>query len=90
MLSNRQGNIPIYSSGAFSAAVRVELLIAGKRIPVAQVGEDRLIFDKPMAFADLSGEVVMYIDETPQRWRVKLLPGPTPTRIVSAEFDKLL
>jgi hypothetical protein len=77
------------STDSFSAKVRIDLNIAGQCLPVAQAGGGQLIFDTPVALceSDRIGEVVVYIDESPQRWRVRLLPGPTPTRIVSAEFE---
>ncbi|MHB1766801.1 MAG: hypothetical protein ACYCUV_02985 [Phycisphaerae bacterium] len=89
MSNLRQSDIPVYSSGAFSAAVRIELLISGRSVPVAQVGSDRIIFDQPVAFADRNGEVIVYIDESPQRWRVKLRPGPEPARILAADFEPM-
>ncbi len=48
MSNPRQSKIPVYRLGAFSAAVRIELLISGKSVPVAQIGSDRIIFDQPV------------------------------------------
>ncbi|HMD54933.1 MAG TPA: hypothetical protein VKJ65_10325 [Phycisphaerae bacterium] len=77
------------SPDSFSAIVRIELHIAGKCLPVAQAGGGQLIFDKPVSLPKGDGELVMYIDESPQRWRVFLQPESAPVRIVRASFEHI-
>ncbi len=79
------------SGSSFSTKVRIDLHIGGKCLPVAQAGGGRLIFDTPITLpeSDRTGEVVVYIDESPQRWRVKLRPRPGPSRILAAEFEPM-
>jgi hypothetical protein len=81
--------IQVAPEGAFSAKVRIELRVADQCVPVAQIGADQMIFDVPMAFAKSVGELSLYIDESPFRWRVKLKPGPQPARVVAADFEPL-
>jgi hypothetical protein len=79
------------SPDSFSAKVRIDLHVASRCLPVAQAGGGQLIFDAPVTLSECerTGEVIVTIDETPQRWRVKLHPGPQPSRILSAEFEPM-
>ncbi len=77
----------VQSSGAFSTKVRIELHIAGQCLPVAQSGGGQLIFDEPVLLPSGEGELVIYIDESPHRWRVTPRPGAAPARIVPADFE---
>jgi hypothetical protein len=77
-------------SDSFSAKVRIELRIAGRCLPVAQAGGGRLIFDEPIALPAGVGELVVYVDESPQRWRVALGKSQGRTRFVSAEIEEIV
>ena len=79
------------SVDSFSAKVRINLNIAGQCLPVAQAGGGQLIFDFPVTLSesDRTGEVVVYIDESPQRWRAKLHPTSQPSRILAADFEPI-
>lgn len=74
------------SQDRFSTVVRIELHIAGQCFNVAQVGGGRLIFDNPVTLPTIDGELTVYIDEVPHRWRVSPRPGVGPARIVSADL----
>jgi hypothetical protein len=65
----------------------MDLLIAGQRIRLAQVGPGRLIFDHPVSLTATTGEVILLIDGHPRRWHVAITPGKTPSRVVQAEFS---
>jgi hypothetical protein len=71
----------------YSADVQMDLLIAGQRIRLAQIGPGRLVFDHPILLPATTGEVVLLIDGHPRRWNVAIKPGTTPSRIVEAEFS---
>jgi len=71
----------------YSADVQMDLLIAGQRIRLAQIGLGRLVFDCPVLLPATTGEVVLLIDGHPRRWNVAITPGTTPARIVQAEFS---
>jgi hypothetical protein len=77
------------SPDSFSTKVRIDLFISGQCLPVAQAGGGQLIFDTPVTLPDSTGEVIVYIDEAPQRWRVQLHPGPEPSRILAADFEPI-
>ncbi len=71
----------------YSADVQMDLLIAGERIRLAQIGPGCLVFDRPLLLTATTGEVVLLIDGHPRRWNVAIKPGTTPSRIVQAEFS---
>lgn len=73
-------------SNGYSAQVQIELRIAGVRIPVAQTGGGRLIFDRPLMLPASEGEVVMHIDGHEHRWRVVLQPPQQPERVIACYF----
>ena len=64
----------------------MDLLIAGQRIRLAQIGPGRLVFDRPVLLPATTGEVVLLIDGHPHRWNVAIQPGAAPARIVAATF----
>ena len=74
------------SSNGYSADVRIELLIDGQSIPVAQAGGDRLVFRQPVSFSTPYGELLMRIDGHEQRWRVALRTTTQPERVIAAEL----
>lgn len=73
--------------GGYSADVRIELLADDRRMPVAQVGGGRLIFDEPVKLSDTAGQIVMHVDGRERRWHVTLRPNGQPSKTVDAEIE---
>jgi hypothetical protein len=71
----------------YSADVQMDLLIAGQRIHLAQIGPGRLVFDHPILLPATTAEVILLIDGHPRRWSAAITPSTAPSRIVQAEFS---
>lgn len=71
----------------YSAAVEIELLMAGQRFPVGQVGRGMLIFDRPVALPANQGELILTIDGHQRRWSVAIKPGQSPGRTILADLQ---
>jgi len=54
----------------YSAKVTIRLRVNGCMIPVGQVGEDRLIFDEPIALPEGDAEVIVTVDGRESRYPV--------------------
>jgi hypothetical protein len=74
-------------SRGYSADVRIELRVNGRRIPVTQTGGGRLVLRQAQELPETDAEVVMHIDGHERRWRVKLRPRATADRVVPVSFD---
>lgn len=53
-----------------SARVRLELVCAGQTFPLAQVGDDLMIFPEPVVLPSHYGEVRIYIDDKLQTCQI--------------------
>lgn len=60
---------------AHSAQVHMHLEVVGQSLPIAQLGSDFLILEKPVDLAPTRGAVVMRIDAGERRWPVSLPDG---------------
>jgi hypothetical protein len=58
-----------------SADVRMQLLLNGTVLPIAQLGPDFLILDKPVDHSPADGEIVLSVDGRERRWPVRLPAG---------------
>jgi hypothetical protein len=73
----------------YSALVRIELLVDGLRLPVAQIGGGRLIFDRPVSLPGTTGRIVARIDENEQCWQATWSASDEPRRVVEAELAEI-
>jgi hypothetical protein len=69
-------------NGAYSATVRLSLVIAGEHIPLAQVGGNRLYFPQPVLLQSGPAEVVVEVDGRRRVWPVTIPPADTPSAII--------
>ena len=58
----------------YSAKVRLELLVDGQSIPLAQSGHDRVILAAPTTVAAGPAQVVVTVDDVRNVWDVEVLP----------------
>ena len=65
----------------YSAQVRLELRVDGQCLPLAQVGNDRIIFDQPIVLPANQGEVRVYVDNHVQTSAVTWKLTTEPQRI---------
>ena len=63
------------SQGGHSAQVKMQLLVNGFSIPIAQMGPDFLLVDGPINHPPGEASVVMRVDESESRWAVRLPAG---------------
>ncbi|MCL2640416.1 MAG: hypothetical protein FWD53_06200 [Phycisphaerales bacterium] len=76
---------PIASNG-YSARVRLELRVGETRLPLAQIGQDRIILVQPAILPGTAGEVFAFIDDHVQRWSIEWAASETPRRIIPTEL----
>jgi len=65
------------SKGGHSALVKIRLLVNGGALEVAQMGSDCLFVDSPVDLPPGEATVVLRVDESERRWRVRLPEGVT-------------
>ncbi len=58
-----------------SAVVRINLVLNGHALPVAQLGPDFLILDTPADIPAEVADIVMSVDGEEERWKVRLPEG---------------
>ena len=63
------------SQGGHSAHVKMLLLVGGGRIPVAQMGPDFLLLDKPFDHPPADASVILQVDHSERSWNVRLPHG---------------
>ena len=63
-----------------SADVKMELILNGHTLPVAQLGPDFLVLDRPVDYPAGSGDILMIVDGEAERWTVRLPDGIQTTR----------
>jgi hypothetical protein len=74
-----QSMIAVTNSGGHSAQVKMQLLINGRSIPVAQLGPDFLLLDHPFDLPPGNAELVVQVDQSERRWEVRLPNGISST-----------
>ena len=67
--------MPKSSQGGHSAQVKMKLLVNGSSIPVAQMGPDFLLVTEAIDHPPTDASVVMQVDESEKRWKVRLPDG---------------
>jgi len=73
-------------SVGYSAHVQLELRVGGLRFPLAQIGGDRLVFDKPVVLPGTTGEVRARIDEHEERFAATWPASALPRDVLRAEL----
>jgi hypothetical protein len=63
------------SKGGHSAQVKIQLLIDGDTIPVAQLGPDFLFLDDPFEYPPGNAHLILQVDQSERRWDVFLPNG---------------
>jgi len=71
--------IAITSNGGHSAQVKMQLLIDGGSISVAQMGPDFLLLSKPFDHPPCDAHFVLQVDEDERQWDVRLPDGISAT-----------
>jgi hypothetical protein len=56
----------------------MELLVNGSSLPIAQLGTDFIILTRPLTHPPTHGEILLRVDESEQRWAVRLPEGISP------------
>jgi hypothetical protein len=70
--------------GGHSANVEIHLLLNGRSIPVAQLGPDFLLLDRPADHPPCEASIILRVDESEERWTVRLPNG------ISADSERVL
>jgi hypothetical protein len=63
------------SRGGHSAEVEMLLLVNGDSIPIAQMGPDFLLLDKPFDHPPSPASLILRVDQNESRWDVHLPQG---------------
>jgi len=53
----------------------MQLLVNGSSLPIAQMGPDFLLIDKPIDQPPCEATIVFSVDDSERRWRVRLPDG---------------
>jgi hypothetical protein len=67
--------IAISNNGGHSAQVKIQLLIDGGSVPVAQMGPDFLFIDAPFDHPPSEASLILRVDQSERRWDVCLPIG---------------
>jgi hypothetical protein len=63
------------AQGGHSADVRIDLILNGHSLPVAQLGPGFLLLDAPEDHPPGKASIVMRVDQSEKRWDVHLPDG---------------
>jgi hypothetical protein len=63
------------NNGGHSAQVKIQLLIDGCSVPVAQLGPDFLLLDQPFEHPPGNARLVLQVDQNERRWDICLPNG---------------
>lgn len=61
--------------GGHSTIVKIWLVLDDKSIPVAQMGPDFLLLNAPFDYPPGNAGVVLQVDQSERRWKVRLPDG---------------
>jgi hypothetical protein len=67
--------IPITSNGGHSAKVKIQLLMNGSTISVAQLGPDFLLLDEPFDHPPGDAGLRLQVDQSEHEWQICLPHG---------------
>jgi hypothetical protein len=67
--------IALSSQGGHSAQVKMQLLVNGSSLSVAQMGPDFLLVDAPIDHPPTDARLVLQVDQSERRWNVRLPNG---------------
>jgi hypothetical protein len=67
------------SQGGHSAQVKMQLLVNGSSIAIAQMGPDFLLIDGPIDHPPGAASLVLQVDKSERRWNVPLPDGISAT-----------
>ena len=70
--------------------MRLELRVGDLRFELAQIGDDRLIFDRGVILPGTTGEVLAHIDEHERRWMVNWAASDAPRQVVQAQYHEVM
>jgi hypothetical protein len=62
-------------NGGHSAQVKIQLLIDGSSVPVAQLGPDFLLLDAPFEHPPGNARLALQVDQSERRWNICLPNG---------------
>jgi hypothetical protein len=65
----------VINNGGHSAQVKIQLLIDGGSVPVAQLGPDFLLLDEPFEHPPANARLVLQVDQSERRWDICLPNG---------------
>jgi hypothetical protein len=74
----------VNNNGGHSARVKIQLLLDGSSIPVAQLGPDFLLLDKPFEHPPAIARLVLQVDQSERRWDIQLPHG------ISADASRVI
>jgi hypothetical protein len=63
------------SQGGHSAQVKMQLVVNGLSIPIAQMGADFLLVDSPVDHPPGIARVILQVDASEREWSVRLPNG---------------
>ena len=66
---------PLSTHGGHSAQVKMQLLVGGHSLPVAQMGPDFVLVAAPADHPPADARVVLQVDQSERSWNVHLPHG---------------
>jgi hypothetical protein len=67
--------VPVTNNGGHSALVKIQLLIDGRSVPVAQLGPDFLLLNEPFEHPPGTAHLVLQVDQSESHWDIRLPNG---------------
>jgi hypothetical protein len=64
-----------FAHSGCSSRVAMQLLVNGSSLPIAQMGPDFLLLDKPIDYPPCEAIIVFSVDDSERRWPVRLPDG---------------
>ena len=64
-----------FAQNGCSSRVAMQLLVNGSCLPIAQMGPDFLLLDKPIDHSPCEAIIVFTVDDSERRWPVSLPDG---------------
>ncbi len=64
-----------FAQSGCSSRVTMQLLVNGSSLPIAQMGPDFLLLDKPIDHPPCEATILFSVDDSERRWPVRLPDG---------------